>query len=299
RPVGRLWRRARRNPVASLALLAALLTLVAAGVAAYQAHFAYRAANLRRQIDRLDRPEATAEYLQQAEPLPAKLGRLRPDEAATLRRRLYRAFDLAIAELYSDRLTPEVVPRVEAALALLHERDPGLWANRDQEFRSRLAIRQLVADLSTGRDSHEDVFGPGRCRADGGTIVRAIAGDRPADAAVLTLLPCDVDVELRAVFDHPSWEDAGELGLLLNAGPGGGYTFLLRFVGDSPSEKSFAAARRGKGLAELCLYRGKRLLRQRPVALEQLLGRPLELAALREGDRLKFLVHGQPLLSFH
>jgi tetratricopeptide (TPR) repeat protein len=281
-PAGRLWRKARRNPVASLSLLTALVAVAAAGgVAAHGAGVARRAAGLRGRVEAsLDRPEATAAYLQEAEDLLDELGRLRPDDAASPRRRLYRAFDRAIAGMYRDRLTPEARPRVEAALRLLRERAPGLWAARDRDFRARLATRQLVADLGEGGGRHDGLFAPG-------------PGPR-----VLTRLACDVAVELRAVFDHPSWEGAGELGLLLNAGPDAGYAFLLRPAGDSPSENTFSAARRGGGLFELRLYRGRRLLRRRPLAAGQLPAGPLELGAVREGDRLKFLVHGRALLEF-
>jgi tetratricopeptide (TPR) repeat protein len=150
------------------------------------------------------------------------------------------------------------------------------------------------ADLSA-------VLGPAQARRDGPVLWAPPApkGEEGKAPVALTRVPCEGNVQAWATFEHPSWETAARLGLVLNAGPAQGYAFLLSTAGPRDARApSVAAVRQQGGWLWLQILRNGRLLRQQQVRAADVPAGPLTLEAKREGDRLTFQLNQRPPLLF-
>jgi hypothetical protein len=295
----KLWRRARRNPVASLSLLAALLALVIAiPIAVLAKSRAARVALLSSDIAAdLEQPELSEEYLLEMETRISRLDQLAPGKANDYLGQLQRAFAERIRKGFQGRIEPEAHARIEAALVLLRNRAPSLAAEVDRAYRQRLEIWERVCDLNAPFLDFGPLFGPTSCVVEGDSLLPEHTGKPSAAPLVLSRVACTRHSELGVVFRHPSWETVSQLGLVLNADADKGYVFRLR-VDDPSGRESFASARQQGGTVSLEIRRDGKLLRQDSLRLSELPAGPLRLEARREGERLTFRAGGHSL-TFH
>jgi serine/threonine protein kinase len=311
RPEGRArkaWRRVRRHPVMATLVTAACLVLLIVGYVTYREVRARQVTALVQSLQPgLDSPETSKAYLEQMEASIAELDRLAPQEAATIRERLYRGYATAVRQRMAEPLTPENLSTIEDALRPLESRRPALAAALWKDLGERQSNWKPLFDASAGsRDDLKRVFGSARVRAvDDHFWLQRERGMRP-EAVVPTLVACSGNAELSAVFGAP-WETASQLGLVLNAADGSGYAFLLRasepasggrWKGTLPAVRSFREAREAGRIVSLQIVREGKVVSQRGLKAAELSGDSLRMVARREGDRLSVKVQNLKPLQF-
>ncbi len=142
------------------------------------------------------------------------------------------------------------------------------------------------------------------------------AGDPRTNPLIQTQVHCRGNVQMEAVFS--SWENAAQVGLVLNSDYGTGYTFLLH-VGPPPtaspefqsipaevsenkdqplSVSSFTQARKSGRQFMMQILRNGIPLRQRLLSPAEVAGGPLLLSVKRAGERLTFQLNAAKPLEF-
>ncbi|MCC6418717.1 MAG: protein kinase [Gemmataceae bacterium] len=316
RLTARVWRKVRRRPAVAVALLAGILAAGATvltvslllarrttdEVNALKRDFEARLAPPDRSAAALARAEALLAQQKELDTLRAELDRLDATEAAALPR-----LDERVAELLRDswrqRVNPGEVKRIEAALTALAARGGALGSTLRNEFQLRARKPQLAFDLdprapSGGLGSPAEVFTAPAPQVVGKALVRG--GEAGKSPVILTQVACRGNVQLEALFASPSWEDATELSLLLNAASAKerGYYFGLRTLplpSDPDAKKpaplpTFGKARQAGGLVSLQIRHGSDRLREQQFKASDLEAGPLYLRAEREGSQLTFQV---------
>jgi hypothetical protein len=275
-PVGKLWRRVRRRPLTTVAFLAVIG--VATGAIFYFAQWAAladRMNTLSQKIDDgLEVRSLSPAHFHALEALATELEKLSPDRGASARRRFHMQFAQWIRGAFAEKATlqTEDIQRIRLALDLLTLADPVRERPLREEFQNRLRALQQVLDLKD----------PDR----GDANFQASAWP---DYLVLNEAPCRGNVQIKAVFQHPSWETASQVGVLLNAVPKTKkcYSFLIT-----------RAPEQGLDLQSWyrmqILHNGIRLREQQI----QIRDGNLTLHASRVGDRLRFQVNNLPPIQF-
>jgi tetratricopeptide (TPR) repeat protein len=295
-PLRRLARRVRRRPRTALAVVAGVaIVFVALAVTAYA---------LRRQqlldlqtdlVAELDQTDGSAEHVRRVEERIGDLEALDADRAAEARGRLLERLEGWVRGQLKLTLTEDRLARVRAALALVAERD----ADRGERLRAELRERQrhweTVARRAGGVTEQDSLLQTPR--------VPAPLPGGPADL-VLSTQACEGNVELRAVFAAPSWEQARHVGLALNAAAGAGYAFVLRgpdgprpAPGKAPAVTPLSLVRRHNQPFRLQILRNGAVLRQRDITATEIPSGPLTLWGKREGSLLTCQVNRLPVLE--
>jgi serine/threonine protein kinase len=321
----RLWRKARRSPTVLTLVLVLIGAAAAIGYFAHQADRARRVNALREAFEtEAESRDWTASHRQRLEEVLADLDGLAPDQAAVARRTLHQRFaDAVRARLREPRsLTPEVLAGFRDDLDWLEARAPELVPELREGLAKRLRVWDPLFDLAAPFDRSSAVLDPILVRVDqadsiGPTLVR----HGPPEPIVLTRVACrGSNVQLTAVFADGSWQSAPSVGLLLNASqlvsgrrepgkpePAGrkeqrrsvrGYAFVLRVPppsGKAAHPATLGDALRQDGRLTLQIHRNGALLRERAV---QIPAGPLQITAVREGDRLTVQVNALPPLEF-
>jgi tetratricopeptide (TPR) repeat protein len=303
-PLGRLWRQARRRPLAALALPLLLLAVAGGGLAYQRLGAAQRRTDLARQFgDGLAEGDWGAAQAERLEALLAEWEKLDAPAAAAARLRLHERFASAFrAALGRPRLEPGDVSRLETDLEWLRERDADLAGALERELRGRVRAWQPRFDLRAPWADAGAVFAAGQVRRQGDVLLPAGPPGK-AGAAVLTLVKAPGRAQMEATFD-PSWQDSARIGLHLNDSPTAkgvrqGYAFRLTAAGEglglAPKDGP-VTFRRVAGAARLEVLRGGVVLGRQALVVAK---GPLHLVARREGDRLEAQVNGgTPLALF-
>jgi WD40 repeat protein len=245
-PVGKLWRKVRRNAVVSAAVLVVVLALAVAGAVFLLTGEAREEARVDRLVteayqkiqDGLGPAEWTAAHLAEMDGHVAELERLgAAGQAAEARKSVREHFARAVREqIGAPRLETEHRTRIERALALLARRDEAAARLLRQELANRLHGWGTVFELP--RDRPDAVFDAAAgVVAEGplfGRVPRPTAPGPQADAeaVVLSRHPSRQEARLEAVFDR-TWEAAPAVGLLLGAARGHTHMiYCLEFSAD-------------------------------------------------------------------
>jgi hypothetical protein len=306
RPEGALhkaWRKVRRRPLTSLAVLLATVALAATGYLGHRARIAGRADDLDKAVQSsLEAPDWSPAGVPDLEAQIRDLRRLDPAKADAADGRLSRRLEEHGRGLLREaRLSPELLERAGGVIALLDRRDPEAARRLRQTLEDRKDHWGTVFELADQFAELPAVLGPDQARRDDNLLWRPPTpkGEEAKAPVVRTRVPCEGNVQVWATFEHPSWETAARLGLALNAGEASGYTFLLSTAGPRDAEPpSVAAVRRQGGWLWLQILRNGRPLRQQQVPAADVPAGPLSLVATREGDRLSFQLNDRPPLLF-
>ncbi|HEX7900075.1 MAG TPA: protein kinase [Planctomycetota bacterium] len=257
------WRRVRKHPVASAALL---LLLIALSVSAGFALGARRDRTMSKITARLEdvlKGPWTAERLDAFERDREVLERA--EGATNYRARLVAALAAAAraegeaGRADAARATAGLLERLDAAEADRVRRD----------LSSRASIWRPVF-----RSEDERSWAPGTVRKEG-DVLRAV---KPGN--VLTLSTGTGPAELRAEFEG-GWRAATRVGLLLD----GGYAFLV--TSESTAKPPYPPL---ELLARAVILRDETVIREELLDAREL-GTSLKLQASRDGDRLSFRVN--------
>lgn len=218
---GKLWRKLRRRPLTYASFLGLLvLATLAVGYFAFKANVSdSRSRESIRLLSAIEAgseaPDWNAEHLETLDALIAELERVAPEQAAGARERLHKRFADAIRASFSKAvLPPGEVPGIVANLDLLAARHPELEGALRKDLTARLATLQRVINLKppfTAPDSDA----PGEILPNNVSVDATGKRSRGAPR-VLTNIPCQGNVELKAVFSL--WESAPRVALVLNAG---------------------------------------------------------------------------------
>jgi hypothetical protein len=297
RLVPKLWRKARRRPLVPLSVLVVALAIPLLGYLAVTVRDARRIVNRTQDFDAHLTTDLTEDYLQHMESRLDELKGLDAEKAASARATLYERFAESFrGKLHVPRLEPDTRAQLECALNILVSRDPALADRLRREFTDRLTRPETVCKLAAPFSELGSVFAPTQvCLAQEKTLLARTPGTPALDPLVLTRVPAESNAGLEAVFDYPSWPSASQLGLVLNAAKGSGYTFLLR---TPSSADTLGALKKRGGLVRLQICRKGKVLREQQVKASDLAEGPLQLEAWREGDRLTFQVKGLPPVDF-
>jgi tetratricopeptide (TPR) repeat protein len=303
----KVWRKVRRRPAAAASLLLVLLALAAAGYLGQRGRHAGQVGDLGTAVAAaLEAREWTPDQVAEVEARIDNLRRLAPDRAAAAEGRLTeRLQEYGRGLIQSARLSRELTERIETVVTLLEPRAPAAGRRLREELQRRFHRWEREFEL-TAPFQKSNILNVARLRIDGETLWRQpAAAGAEEDPVVRTSCPCKGNVELWATFEHPSWETASRLGVVLHAGPAKGYAFLLSTIDlAGPRQRAagtptFAAVRQQGGSFRLQICRNGKVLRERRVPAAEIPPRPLHLAARREGDRLLFQVPGVKDLEFH
>jgi len=294
-PVGRLLRRARRNPVAAAALAASL-----AGVAV-GAYFAQRWVQARRVAaasqsfeDMLERADWQEGELAAMDAALVRMDRLAPSHAAEGRLRLNQRFAAHVrAEIFRPMLSEADLAHIESGIDLLARRDGRAAAALRQALAERRGGWQSVFDLAPPFADLAAVLDAAQVEATTSALRLRPARRGEQCPCILSIRPCSGGVQLAARFDE-SWRSAERLGVVLNAAEKAkGYAFVVA-AGEAAKQAAgptFAQAASTGGQALVQVFRDGVLLRQAPLALADIGHGGLELSATREGDRLVLQVN--------
>lgn len=314
-PVARVWRWARRKPLAAALCLAVVVLCVSLWAAGHFAGRANRGQQLTAALGEfemaLDGLTLAGEPLTNLDAMATRIEALSPQRAAQARSRLSQSYASVIEQaLAAPKLADAELSEIETAIGLLERRDPG----RSQGLRAALDDRrsqwQSVFDLQPPFAKAREVFDVATV-ADGQKL-----SWRPGGAAeeeqlpprrLLTSVACQGDVALEATFAE-TWQSASEIGLVLNGAGDGGYSFVLRLspqarLHDSEemaaaAPQTFADARDTAGFISEEIWRNGVALVRRTRATSDLPEGPLRVSARRQRDELSLQINSLPPLKF-
>jgi tetratricopeptide (TPR) repeat protein len=307
--VAKLWRKARRSPVAAGSVAAGILALILGTVIALQVSSKRNQERLKaeRQTEvaqlsqafeaGLNATDWTPAHLSKMEGLAADLERRAPDQAGAARGRLNQRFGEAIRASFSLQnkpvLEPADVVRVAASIDLLAARDAELARTIRQELADRSSVLDPVLDLHASWGKLNEVFASPIYQVH--EQKKALVSRAPDMAAglVMTRVAARGDVEMEATFS--SWTEARQIGLVLQVGAGGtaNYSLVLTVPDQAAAQPGEmpAAPRRSMGDAlrqpggrlSMQIVRNNVRVREQAVWLS---GAPVVLRAIRKGDRI-------------
>ncbi len=303
--VARLWRKARRRPLALVSVLVLAVAGLVAGAVGLSASRDREIAVLVNEIETgLKAPQLTEEYLRGMESRIAELRELLPDKAAAAKQRLHQGYAERVRDEFRERLNPEQAAPLEAAIARLRPRDPALADALAKEVGQRLDHWQQVFRLEAPFADLDRIFpgAPNFERPGPGDVV--LRRGPKAGPYVRGQLTWAGNGKLVAVFD-PSWVKAAQFGLGWKVGDRS-YWFLLtvpeafKLLGDwtprHSTHATFADSRRDNKPVVLQILSDRARLVQTPVPAAALFAdrradAPLRLEVRREGARLTFRVN--------
>jgi tetratricopeptide (TPR) repeat protein len=290
----RFWRKVRRRPLQTAAVVAVLLAVVAGTLGAFRSFHLQRVDQLETRIQtRLQALDGTPAAVNEVESAITELEGLDAARAGVARQALVERLARHLEDrLREDVIRPEDRPAIDAALELLAARDPESAGRLRQTRDRRYTGPQKVIALKPPFPGLGEVFDRSRVRADPAGFVRPLPAGGGKTVTLLTREGCKGQVRLEATFAGvPKLGPDGDLGLLLNAeqGPGGelsGYAFILA----NP-----AGTDRPGGFVSLRILRNGVLQREETRPLP---GGPLRLMARREGGKLEFQLGDAPPVLF-
>jgi tetratricopeptide (TPR) repeat protein len=221
---GKVWRKVRRSPLTAAALGLLAVTVVVAVFLFRGAARTGRIADLQHRIETgLDTRDWGQSHRDQMEQWLAELDDLVPDQAASSRQRLHQRFEEYLRQLLRrPRLQPDEIKHWEKDLQWLASRFPEAIPPLQQELQQRLRGWQTVFELKPPFAELSQVFPTGLVKPNTSALVVSALPGKPASQAreLITKIPCRGNLRLEASFD--SWDQASEIGLLINDSPGHG-----------------------------------------------------------------------------
>jgi serine/threonine protein kinase/tetratricopeptide (TPR) repeat protein len=318
RPEGlasRLWRKARRRPLALVSVLVLLVAGVVAGAIGLAAQRDRQIAVLIQEIESgLQKPELRESYLTRMEARIADLNDLLPEKAAAARGRLYERFAESIREKFGERLTAAEAKPLQTAIGWLSSRDANLAVALGKECARHLAGWEPLFQLQPPFANFPEVFlgATDRFHSGAGGVLLRRSG-KGGDFYVFTQRAWAGNIKLRAVFER-TWANAAQLGVVLGPDRGQGYSCLLtvpesfRLLGEptplQPLPATFADARKTGKSVVMVLIRHEvgRLVQKELRASELFTDAPgdgtLRLEVKRAGARLTFEINGRHAITF-
>jgi tRNA A-37 threonylcarbamoyl transferase component Bud32/tetratricopeptide (TPR) repeat protein len=320
----RLWRRARRNPVAAGALAAGVLLLLVAVRLGLNAATTRRAAGLHQVLrQQMETGGWSAAELAAVDAGLARLRRLSPEQADALAQELPLHFATAVrARLRTPSLEDADLAWVRERLALLQPRDPALGAQLAAELEQRLRTWDTLFDWQADAPPAANAFSYAVVEpAAGALVLRSLPADTTSlppgvDPAKLawpkqTRVSCTGNVEMELVAAQlPA--HAHTVGLMFGTRDLDGYTFLLTTgeVNRNPGHSSsvlelagptFGEVQRARGQLSVILLRGGTVLREERVGAGRVLGTgstAVRLLASRQAGRVSLQVNSLPPFTF-
>src|SRR5262249_38535328 len=146
---------------------------------------------------------------------------LAPAQAEEQRRRLHQHLARAVRASFSPASRPvlreEDLPPIEGMIELLQARAPELAGEVRQDFEKRRQDLRLVLGLHSPFADLTDVLPEGRFEKHTAHLECRPAADNP-ESPILSRLPCARSGQVEAELQHPSWDFAEPVGLILNGG---------------------------------------------------------------------------------
>jgi tRNA A-37 threonylcarbamoyl transferase component Bud32 len=291
--LGRLMRRYRSATVASAAAL--FVITVASLVALYFVNSAWRSEARTNAIDAVRRDVRDAvwdeEHLAR---IDANLARLKGLDAAEADRIRGEAILASLDGPPREPILNNWAPDQIRAL-----RDPALVERCQQRLTERRLQLRTVFVLEHPFANLGDVFDASRVQISGTALLPSAVEPKPeGPILVRTRVTGLGNVELAATFDG-TWSRVPILGLALQAGPSGGYQFLLssfeysaRAARDLDRFDPLETALKARERVYVSISREGVVLAQTQMLLP---AGELKLLAQRQGDRLRFVVNEQTL----
>jgi len=307
----RAYRWCRRKPMAAAFSASIMLLIVVAGIAAMFANYAAKTGRLSELTthleDRLDGPILEAQYLDEIGLLIKQINEFSPsvadDASVQLRERV-------VVEVRRQLRQPRLENGhiIETFLNELSAREWNAVAVLREEYRKRLLAWENVFRVVAPFTQRESIFENGgvKFEADEMLLPSVPGRDNPQTETVLTKYSCQGVVRLTAHFGD-AWEDATEVGVVLNAQPPGGYEFLLRVLPQGgfrratrrdSQPRSFRTIREQGELFQAEIRRNGIPLLKRSIAPADLPSGPLRLSATRERGNLALVINEQAAIRF-
>ncbi len=264
---GRLWRRARRSPVTTAAVIAVVLATASAAYfassAIHSSRTAVELASINRSLDsEFGEIKDLARRLRSMDSLLGRLGELVPDQAGPRREAVYRRYsEFLRAAINRPRLRDDEVPEIQTALDTLTSLRSDFAQPLRQELAYRMQSWEPILDINQQNlaDQLPLVFDLNDVKIDGSVLTRTTdpglsyqsnepqlqvtENDRlPAHLRqlVLTSETSHGNSQLEAVFDS-RWSRVPEIGLVLNGR-----------MGLTNAVRSIAVSRDGRVIATGC-----------------------------------------------
>ena len=315
-PATRAWRWLKRKPLVA-ALCASVLVLVVAIAVAVQlaerATLTGRLAELQTRFEtRLDQPHPTVAYLKEMEDIVREIRKLAPEQATEADDRLVKGLVRRVEQALSVPLGHGAVESIDALLMELEGRHVPDAARLRADLQRRLSEWQPVFRLAAPFGRLPGVFPGGLVRSEKRRLLpvgpfssAGNANDRTR--TVLTGIECPLHAQLEGTFDD-SWQDATEIGLVLNAEQSGAYEFVLQTGRPAASETdgenepapvSFRQLRRAQGDALVQIRRNGVALLEEKAAVSRLPDGSLQIRGECRGGRLTLQVGVLPPRVFH
>jgi WD40 repeat protein/serine/threonine protein kinase len=321
------WRKMTRRVRRSSGVAAALLLLIAAvTVGSYFAVVARRATrltNLKSQFEQsLQRGDWSAESLAQIDALVAEISKLDPqpvdDLAARVRTRLSSDIQSEIINTPSREMDLERYAQFGNRVKLVEARDPLKAKELHAVLEASLGGWKAVFELSAESSDPSLHFDSNQVRRVGGAFKANPTYDAIGRPRVLANTDAQGPARLEVTFDA-DWENVAQLGLLLSAGTGQEYAFVISAPDDRTPEERAKPNSQPPALTEarekqkeftadifrdrvrlqssVPLYGDDVRLKSRAVAPQEVPSGPLRMRATRDGDRLTFEINGQKVLE--
>ena len=278
--VSYLVRRARRNLVAHLSLLAAAVIVFVAGWLIWQSSDAYQLAALNQQFEaELDANVIDAQSLAKLDGLAESIARVAPESESLARTRIAEKLVASIQrQIARPRLSPPEIVDITHQIDSVGQRSAELAIPLRAALQRRLRNWDTVFELKPPFDNISKFFPTLRTTPDGKELTH---GTLPTPLA-LSSVPSGGIVALESEF-LPG-VGRGQIGLVIAGRPeDNGYFFLLQFSGD------------GSGQATLELRRDKIALRRQDVLLPS---GAFRLSARREGQLISCQLNDLPRVEF-
>jgi tetratricopeptide (TPR) repeat protein len=305
--LGKLVRRVRRAPGTSLAVVGGLVAILLVLVVSLHSRRTSQLASFQKAIQAgLEATDGTPAHLEQMEALIDQVASLSPQEAGAERERLIQRWVAWTVNQIQQptTLADDDVNRIEIAITALAVRDEAAAAGLRGQLEARRRRWETVFELATPFANAAAVIDPARLRVEGDALY-----PKPLPSAraplVLSRHSSPGGVELKAVFQHPSWENADQLGLVLNASATTGYTFLLRLPKPGAAAQNrrgtgatLGEARKADGSYRVQILRNSVLLREQTLAAADVPAGPLSVWVKRAEDRLSFQINTLKPLEF-
>ncbi len=215
-PAERLWRRMKRSPWATVAVTLTLAVALAAIVFGPRIRDTLHVADLTRQVQQqLDQSPWQLDQVEKIRPLISQLEAYDPQAAELTTARLIRRMeDHVAALLQQSRLEPADEEQLERTLAMLSRWDDAKAAQLRAAWERRKRTWQEVFDLHAPFDAEvlKKWFPQQDLQFDATAVWNA---NRHSSEVLSSVLSGD-NMRLEAEFEG-DWQDASQLGLLLNA----------------------------------------------------------------------------------